>query len=973
MAHTPSITVAVRIRPPTPWETARLPEASSFDDSSFRGEGNLATARKSNNSPLSHILRVTDERLLVFDPPDEDTARAFKERGFLPPGTKRYKDRRFLFDRVFDMEAQQGDVFEETTKPLLNGLFDGFNATVFAYGATGCGKTHTISGTDSDPGIIYLTMAELFQLIQDKQEELKVDVSVTFLEIYNEEIRDLLTEPGAAAPRGGLVIREDKSVKVSNLTELRPISAEEVKQIVLAGNARRTQSPTHANETSSRSHAVLQIHLTTAPRTADTTEMHRMATLSIIDLAGSERASATKNMGERMVEGANINKSLLALGNCINALCEAGGRKAHVPYRNSKLTRLLKFSLGGNCKTVMIVCVAPASNHFDDTHNTLVYAERAKKIKTKAVTANFINVDRHVGQYVEAINRLNAEVAELKAKLAGKAGAEAEITKRKKAEAKAEVERAKVDMQVRLEQTRGLIMDGAACQGALTIAAAKLRSFRNRLAQIDSNGLEGPLPTDMAAERDLLLSLAGPEENMLKSDSALNMRLHRSSNTSNMFEAMLRAVCERKLDKLEEMSVDNIALDAKAKKTEIQRVKAEAEVTILKAAFEKQAEVVTKLIGILARCTVMLNGGSEALLCAAMNPTDAFADIARTVAISLKKVAEANDSSFLSVVEYSTTSYSPCTDVSSLTSFSAHSSPPTISLDVAPVHRRSSRRASSAQTSGSPRRFRSPRKSVGMRTSLAPARREKEKKSLRWKDEAGQGNLDDANSSNVPNIDLNLNRQMSFGGSESEWEDEKTEDSCNVSILSSSTSGSSTRRPRSSRLDPNYLKTSKGPTNLGSLAEDDESPANIDLSRRLSPLSDRGNQMDAGSSSSFTLTLPKGRSVTATPRVPSSAIRSGRRRSQIGPVRSEKSSRRRSSLIPQPSPPNGKPNLSGGARRVPVESTRSPAKRVKRASLLGAPRMSGSLRVLKASTSLAPSISTIFDQNASACGKPTWR
>ena len=149
-----------------------------------------------------------------------------------------------------------------------------------------------------------------------------------------------------------------------------------------SGNARRTQSPTHANEASSRSHAVLQVHITQSPRTASTTEERTLATLSIIDLAGSERAAATQNMGQRMVEGANINKSLLALGNCINALCESGGATRHVPYRNSKLTRLLKFSLGGNCRTVMIVCVAPTSNHYDDTHNTLLYADRATKIKT---------------------------------------------------------------------------------------------------------------------------------------------------------------------------------------------------------------------------------------------------------------------------------------------------------------------------------------------------------------------------------------------------------------------------------------------------------------------------------------------------------------------------------------------------------------------------------------------------------------
>ncbi|EEB88504.1 hypothetical protein MPER_13621, partial [Moniliophthora perniciosa FA553] len=167
-------------------------------------------------------------------------------------------------------------------------------------------------------------MADLFQRIEDRKDEWLTEVVVTFLEIYNEEIRDLLAEPGTNAPRGGLSIREDKTVKVAGLVELSPKSAEQVKEIVLLGNTRRTQSPTHANETSSRSHAVLQIHVAQSPRTASLTEQKTMGTLSIIDLAGSERAAATTNMGQRMVEGANINKSLLALGNCINALCESG-------------------------------------------------------------------------------------------------------------------------------------------------------------------------------------------------------------------------------------------------------------------------------------------------------------------------------------------------------------------------------------------------------------------------------------------------------------------------------------------------------------------------------------------------------------------------------------------------------------------------------------------------------------------------
>jgi kinesin family protein 18/19 len=182
--------------------------------------------------------------------------------------------------------------------------------------------------------------------------------------------------------------------------------------MIVRGNEYRTMSPTEANATSSRSHAVLQINVAQKDRNADISEPHTMATLSIIDLAGSERASATKNRGERLIEGANINKSLLALGSCINALCDPRKRN-HVPYRNSKLTRLLKFSLGGNCKTVMIVCVSPSSAHFDETQNTLRYANRAKNIQTK-VTRNVFNVNRHVKDYLKKIDEQMALINELK-------------------------------------------------------------------------------------------------------------------------------------------------------------------------------------------------------------------------------------------------------------------------------------------------------------------------------------------------------------------------------------------------------------------------------------------------------------------------------------------------------------------------------------------------------------------------------
>ena len=302
-------------------------------------------------------------------------------------------------------------MYEATTRNLLDSVLDGYNATVFAYGATGCGKTHTITGTVQQPGVIFLTMQELFERIAERSDDKVTEVSLSYLEIYNETIRDLLVPGGS---KTGLMLREDanQAVSVAGLSSHHPQNVQEVMDMIVRGNEYRTMSPTEANATSSRSHAVLQINVAQKDRNADINEPHTMATLSIIDLAGSERASATKNRGERLTEGANINKSLLALGSCINALCDPR-KKNHIPYRNSKLTRLLKFSLGGNCKTVMIVCVSPSSQHFDETQNTLRYANRAKNIQTK-VTRNVYNVNRHVKDFLVKIDEQMALINELR-------------------------------------------------------------------------------------------------------------------------------------------------------------------------------------------------------------------------------------------------------------------------------------------------------------------------------------------------------------------------------------------------------------------------------------------------------------------------------------------------------------------------------------------------------------------------------
>jgi len=845
-------------------------------------------------------------------------------------------------------------------------------------------------------------MAELFQRIDDRKDEWNIEVVATFLEIYNEEIRDLLAEPGIPTPRGGLQIREDKSVKVVGLVELRPTSAEEVKQIVLQGNSRRTQSSTHANATSSRSHAVLQVHVTQSPRTASLTEQRTMATLSIIDLAGSERAAATSNMGQRMVEGANINKSLLALGNCINALCESGGAVRHIPYRNSKLTRLLKFSLGGNCKTVMVVCVAPTSQHFDDTHNTLVYAERATKIKTKVVTRNVVNVDRHVGQYVEAINRLNLEVAELKAKLAGKVSSENGILKRKKAEAAAEVDRLKKDMKDKMEQTQASICDGASCAGKISVAEIKLAIIRSRLAQIDAmDSSSFSLPSDLEAERALLNSLAQLEESVIAPSSPLVARLTRSQNSCNMFEATLRAVSERRSDKLEELHINYIKLDSHLRRAEIERVRAEAERDAVRESVRAQAEMTVSLLGMVGRCTVVL--GETARSLEAQGGMEGMAS-------ALRGAAQKNDDTFAILVGQTTAAYA-AQGTGALDAFTRVAS----SSEVPSQPTKNSRKSMSYNGIASPSRrtHKSPRRSL--RSSIGqPYRRvsdkEKEKKVVQWKDEAGQGALDDRGSKPPPaalfvpssdNSECFNGRSQSVAGSESEWEDERTDDSLNLSnvtIMASATSSSSARfnssmshhsstnkRPRASRLDPSFLKT-KGASSLGCLEEADEgSPT-----RRGPPLSNRSMNREHVEA----LHIPKYRDRDESPTrcMPISAPRTtgqsknSRRRSNIGPTRSEKA-KRRSSILQPPDDLLHEP--TDAPRRVEMIG-RSPAKRPRRFSLLANP--SRLLRVkaqnatstlivpgsdanasISAESSVVPDSSPRPDSSMRGYSKPTWR
>ncbi|XP_017568350.1 kinesin-like protein KIF21B isoform X6 [Pygocentrus nattereri] len=360
------------------------------------------------------------------------------------------KDKAFTYDFVFDIDVQQQQIYSACVHKLIEGCFEGYNATVFAYGQTGSGKTYTMgTGFDvtvgeEEQGIIPRAVHQLFQGIQRRRLEAQecgahlpeFKVSAQFLELYNEEILDLFDsarDPEARGRKSNIKIHEDGSggIYTSGVTSRLVSSEEELLQCLKLGALSRTTASTQMNAQSSRSHAIFTIHLCqmrvcpqpslvngsvnaeengVADGSISQPEYETLtAKFHFVDLAGSERLKRTGATGERAREGISINCGLLALGNVISALGDQSKKAGHVPYRDSKLTRLLQDSLGGNSRTVMIACISPSDRDFMETLNTLKYANRARNIKNKVV----VNQDKTSQQ----ISALRAEIARLQMEL----------------------------------------------------------------------------------------------------------------------------------------------------------------------------------------------------------------------------------------------------------------------------------------------------------------------------------------------------------------------------------------------------------------------------------------------------------------------------------------------------------------------------------------------------------------------------
>lgn len=336
----------------------------------------------------------------------EEVVQVSPERGAVQVYNPKGQDKLFTYDAAYDCTADTQTIYDEMVRPLVASVLDGFNGCVFAYGQTGTGKTHTMEGTQDHEGIIPRAFRHIWAHIENSASpDVTHLVSCSYVELYLEDVRDLLSKDSKKLTIRG---QELNGFYIPEMTSVVCKSATEMVRVMKNGNKNRAAGRTDMNEHSSRSHAVFLVTVETAHRK---TNRIRVGKLNLVDLAGSERQRKTGASADRLREASRINQALSSLGNVISALAE---NSPHVPYRDSKLTRILQDSLGGNSKTIMIANIGPASYNYDETITTLRYAHRAKAIKNKPVR-NEDPKDAKLREYQAEIERLRALIEQRKA------------------------------------------------------------------------------------------------------------------------------------------------------------------------------------------------------------------------------------------------------------------------------------------------------------------------------------------------------------------------------------------------------------------------------------------------------------------------------------------------------------------------------------------------------------------------------
>ncbi|SCZ95244.1 BZ3501_MvSof-1269-A2-R1_Chr1-3g01646 [Microbotryum saponariae] len=868
---------------------------------------------------MRKVVKVLDERILVFDPPDPTSAAAVaaaRWAGQMPQMGKKSKDIRFCFDRVFDEGCCQEDVYEGSAKELVGHVMNGFNSTVFAYGATGCGKTHTISGTADQPGVVFLIMKDLFGRMQARADDTDFALKVSYLEIYNETIRDLL-QPEL----GTLQLRESGGMaNVARLSSKEPSCAADVVGWITEGNMNRTVNATEANATSSRSHAVLQVTVTQKPKAEGLTDSQSSAILSIIDLAGSERASVTKNKGERLIEGANINRSLLALGNCINALCDPRSR-GHVPYRDSKLTRLLKPSLG--------------------THNTLQYANRAKDIKTKAIR-NFISVDRHVASYCKQIaeqaerikaleaafeaekNRTSAanvddDVREVAAILRPLSATWETFRARRADAAQAASQRLIVDSMLNVLQSWRVTAFGQydtapSPSGSSTLAAASVVT----VVRNNCDGLIGTLSSQSAMLRERASRASDPNEMFppMLARVTSSLRSKRPSAVP-LFELEARMLDQRLATSLAEASEQG-QIEGSKLQVRVMHAMCEARAKIGSAAETAREDGAESVRALLRLADGIDNANRDAFLSLSMGSS---------LSAGAGTKRDAGSRSPLQMDDM-WSAKSPRSALSGLGSTSAG-----IFGSLSP-----------AKGGSSNYRRTSPKKPVAfpLRAGRASASPKKQRKEVQWRDETGDGDLasfkdrspstmDEDSMSDIPSL------RFTAWASSSSVDDSGASNEAEMMAQKARSSTGPSRKgasgarliplPRASNVDSNFFLREEDSLDAISMPPPSSTSylSSSSASIPRNPFSDLGNTSMASTTSGLAAPIVPIKSamskvspsLTMTPD-DSPAGRAARRASSVGPQRSAKASRRTSAIgLPVPPPLPSTSASSAASSSVP--------------------------------------------------------
>ena len=380
----------------------------------------------------------------------------------------------FQFDYVYPMDTTQRDIYDQVAFPIVDSIFQGYNGTIFAYGQTGCGKTYTMMGIVDSPdlkGIIPNAFNHIFGFIKTEGESKKFLVRCSFVEIYNEEVRDLLVNNNKK-----LDIREDpkKGTFVKDLTYITLKDADDIQRCLDKGNKNRHVGATSMNDQSSRSHSLFTVYLET-----EENGKIRSGKLNLVDLAGSERVGKTNATGQTFDEGKKINLSLTALGSVIDAL---SFNRKHIPYKDSKLTRLLADSLGGNTKTVMFANISPASYNYEETVGTLRYASRAKLIKN-APKINEDPKDALLRKYEEEIKALKEQLTN--------GGNEKEIKKIKKKKKKIKKEKVEKENNEEENEEEEIEEDDEYNDFALVRDDPEKIKLKEKLAELEKNLVSG--------------------------------------------------------------------------------------------------------------------------------------------------------------------------------------------------------------------------------------------------------------------------------------------------------------------------------------------------------------------------------------------------------------------------------------------------------------------------------------------------